>query len=107
MAVPHIQEEETMKMIMVVYNYSIDEELMDALKECGVEGYTHFSRVTGNGGQGPHRGDNIWPALNNVLYIAVPTDKFAKKILSVIKELKGRFKSEGIQAWSWTVDAEV
>lgn len=96
-----------MKMIMVVYNHSVDEELMDVLKECGIEYYTHFARATGVGKQGPHMGDNIWPSLNNVLYLAVPTETAAKKVLAGIKQLKARFKDEGVQAWAWKIDSEV
>ncbi len=96
-----------MKMIMVVYNHSLDEELMDVLKECGVEFHTHFARATGVGGQGPHMGDNIWPSLNNVLYVMVQTESLAKKVLAGIKELKSHFKTEGIQAWAWKIDSEV
>ena len=96
-----------MKMIMIVYNYALQDEFLEALDECGVGGYTHIERATGRGNQGFHLGNVVWPVYNNVAFIAVPTEKLAKTVLSAVKEFKERFKGEGVQAWTWKVDNEV
>ena len=96
-----------MKMVMIVYNYALQEEFLEMLDECGIAGYTHIERVTGSGNQGLHLGDVVWPVFNNVAFIAVPTEKLAKSVLTAVKDFKDRFKGEGIQAWSWKIDNEV
>jgi len=96
-----------MKMIMIVYNHSVHGELLEELTSVGVKYHTCIHRVTGVGGQGPHMGDNIWPSINNILYVAATTDALAKKVLAAVKDIKSRFREEGIQAWIWKVDAEI
>jgi hypothetical protein len=94
-------------MIMIVYAHSVHGELLEELTACGVKYHTCIHDATGVGGRGPHMGDKIWPSTNNILYIAATTEGLAKKILTAIKDVKSRFREEGIQAWIWKVDEEL
>ena len=96
-----------MKMIMIVYNYSVHAELLEELKTCGVKYHTCIEKVSGVGGRGPRMGDNIWPGINNVMYVAATKEALAKKVIEAVKDVKSRFREEGIQAWLWNVDAEI
>jgi len=87
-----------MKMLMITYNHALDEEMMDVLKESGVEGYTKISGITGSGESGPHMGTNIWPATNNVLFIAVTATQ-RKRLQKAGKELSDSFPGEGMRGF--------
>ena len=90
-----------MKMIFIVYNAAISEEVMEALQEIGVENYTKWDRVLGKGPiSGPHFDSDIWPGVNSMLAIAVEDEK-KDKIMTKIKELKSKesIAREGIGAF--------
>jgi len=87
------------KMVMVVYNEAIDMEVMEILKNCGLENYTKVASVYGRGTtSGTHLGNDIWPGRNNVLYIACAESQ-AKQILSCVRELRKKLGHEGIKAF--------
>lgn len=96
-----------MKMIMITYNHSVHEELLERLTSVGMKYHTCIQQTTGIGGKGPHMGTNIWPSTNNIMYIAITTESLGKKVLEAVKDLKSRFREEGIQAWVWKIDAEL
>ena len=88
-----------MKLIMIAYSRSVDEEIMEILQANSVEGYTKWTRVLGKGkSSGPHLGDHVWPKLNNVLAVAVPDDKVTP-VLSGVREMRERIASEGVKAF--------
>jgi len=90
-----------MKMIFIVYNAAISEEVMESLKEIGVENYTKWDRVLGKGPiSGPHFDSDVWPGVNSMLAIAVEDEK-KDKIMTKVKELKSResIAKEGIGAF--------
>lgn len=89
------------KMVMVVYNEAIDDEVMEALGNCSLENYTKINGVFGRGAaSGIHLGNDIWPGRNNILYAACPEAQ-AKQLLSVVKELRKKLDKEGIKAFVW------
>ena len=57
--------------VFVIYDRAIDEEVLSALGECGIGTYTRWHNASGVGSTGPHQGDNVWPALNNVLMAVI------------------------------------
>jgi len=64
--------------VFVVYDRSIDEEVLGALGECGVASYTRWHNASGVGSTGPHQGDHVWPALNNVLLAVIDAQEQAR-----------------------------
>jgi nitrogen regulatory protein PII len=88
-----------MKMVMIVYNEALDEEVMQTLGHCGLENYTKLAGVFGRGTtSGTHLGNDIWPGRNNVLYVACRQDE-AKNMLSCVEELRQKLGREGIKAF--------
>jgi nitrogen regulatory protein PII len=90
-----------MKMIFIVYNAAVAEEVMEALGEIGVENYTKWDRVLGKGAfSGSHFDSDVWPGVNNMLAVAVE-DGTGDKILVKLRELKGKeyLRKEGIRAF--------
>lgn len=88
-----------MKMVMITYNEAMDEEVMELINSCDVKGYTKSTGVFGMGvASGTHRGDDIWPGLNNILYVACEQDQ-AKRILSGVMQLRKTYAKEGLKAF--------
>lgn len=90
-----------MKLILIVYNAAISEEVMEALGEIGVENYTKWDRVLGKGPiSGSHFDSDIWPGVNSMLAIAVEDEK-KNRIMAKVRELKSKeaLSKEGIGAF--------
>jgi len=90
-----------MKMVLLVYNTAISEEVMKALGEIGVENYTKWDRVLGKGKtSGTHLDSDVWPGVNSMLAIAVEDEK-KNEVMAKVKELKSKesIAGEGIGAF--------
>ena len=88
-----------MKMIFIMYNIAINDEVMEIMKKAGIENYTRWERVTGVGKiRGLHMGTHVWPAVNSVLAVAVEDDK-KDKLIEQIKEARKKLGKEGIKAF--------
>lgn len=90
-----------MKMVLIVYNAAIEEEVMEALKEIGVENYTKWDKVLGKGPiSGSHFDSDVWPGVNSMLAIAVEDEK-KDRIMAKVRELKSKesIAKEGIGAF--------
>ena len=61
--------------VFIIYDRAIDEEILDTLSGCCIEKYTRWHDASGVGESGPHLGDHIWPALNNVMMAVVEAEK--------------------------------
>ena len=88
-----------MKMVMVTYNEAIDVEVMEVLNGCGLVDYTKVTRVYGKGtASGTHLGDQIWPGLNCLLYVACD-DAQAKQVVLGVTNLRKTLGKEGVKAF--------
>jgi len=88
-----------MKMVMLTYNEAIDVDVMEVLNGCGIFNYTKITRVYGKGTtSGTHLGDQIWPGLNYILYVACE-DTQAKQVVLGITNLRKTLGKEGVKAF--------
>ncbi|MEI6831998.1 MAG: PG0541 family transporter-associated protein [Candidatus Omnitrophota bacterium] len=88
-----------MKMVMIVYNEALDNEVMEILKDCALKSYTKITEVFGCGiSSGTHLGTDIWPGRNNILYVACE-EKESKQIITSVKEIRKNLGVEGIKAF--------
>jgi hypothetical protein len=86
-------------MVMIIYNEALDNEVMDILKDCKLGSYSKVSGTFGTGkSSGSHMGTDIWPGLNNILYVACESQE-ALGIVSQIKSLRKSLGHEGIKAF--------
>lgn len=93
-----------MKMVMLVYNEAIDDEIMETLENCTLKNYTKIKGVFGKGTtSGTHLGDDIWPGRNNILYVAC-REAEAKQMLTCVKELRRKLGKEGVKAFAWNIE---
>jgi nitrogen regulatory protein PII len=88
-----------MKMVMVVYNEALDNEIMEILDSCAMKNYTKITEVFGCGtSSGTHLGTDIWPGRNNLLYVACE-EAVGKKIIVAVGQLRKSLGVEGIKAF--------
>jgi len=93
-----------MKMVFIMYNIAINEEIMQILKRVGIKEYTRWERATGCGkNSGPHLGNHIWPAVNSVLAVALEDDK-KDRLIERIKEIRQKLGKAGIKAFVLPVE---
>jgi hypothetical protein len=83
--------------VFVIYDRAIDEEVLSAVQECGIQSYTRWHNATGVGSTGPHQGDNVWPALNNVL-MAVIDPQERDRTMERLRSLREDFPYTGLRA---------
>jgi len=85
-------------MVFIAYDRAIDEEVLDILGNLNIEHYTKWKDITGVGKNGPHFGDHVWPALNNIT-MAVVEEEVKDRLLQMIKDLQGSFPFVGLRAF--------
>ncbi len=86
-------------MVMIAYNEAVDAEVMEVLNAAGTPNYTKMHSVFGKGTtSGTHLGDDIWPGLNNTLFIAC-NDKQARVLLEGVRQLRKELGKEGVKAF--------
>ena len=80
-----------MKLIFLIYDTGVDEQIDDLITKLDISGYTKIFDAQGLGGAGKKIGNAVFPGLNNVLLINLSEEKL--KILSEeIKKLKSTFR---------------
>ncbi len=95
-----------MKLIFLVYNISIEEDVRILLRNQRVEGFTQWPRLLGRGkSTGPRMDDNVWPGANSAILAVVPDEK-APALMEAIQKLReGDARREGIKAFQIPVEA--
>lgn len=93
-----------MKLVLIVYNEAIDDEVMEQLDAAGVDGYTKWTDVLGKGRRsGPHLLSHVWPKGNNVL-LTVVADDVASRLLAELRHLRETMGKEGVKAFAVNVE---
>jgi len=86
-----------MKLIFLVYDVVIENEVMEELKKAEVKAYTKLPSVHGAGTHSvPHLDSHVWPGINQGLFIAIEEEK-KDRVLNRMKELKSIYKKEGLK----------
>jgi hypothetical protein len=93
-----------MRLLIVVYDHGIDETLMERLEAAGVRHWTKTFDAHGEGESGRKMGDQIWPGMNNVLYLQLEDDR-VREVAAAIRDLQEAYKlPPGITMWSVPVE---
>lgn len=79
-----------MKMVLVIYEAGIDEDLQGTLDAAGVSAYTKLTDATGSGRAGRRLGTQVWPGTNNLLWMAVP-DEAVGDLVSRLRALRASY----------------
>jgi hypothetical protein len=83
--------------IEIIANRSVEENLLDALKDEGAgKFYTKYPNALGVGASGPRMGDAIWPEENFVMVVWCEEDE-ARAIARAVARVKEHFPGEGVK----------
>ena len=84
----------------IIANHSIEEDILDALRQRGVgKYYTKIPSVQGIGSSDPRLGDHIWPEENFLLILYCDAAQ-GDRIVEAVREVKSRFDGEGIKVYA-------
>src|SRR2546427_11670810 len=86
-----------MKMVLVIYDAGIDEDLRGVLDEAQIDEYTKLAGATGAGRKGHPFGPPIWPGTNNLLWIALPDERGSRLIIQLDAPKKADLKTHALQ----------
>lgn len=93
-----------MKMIMIVYNEALEEDVMELLRKEGQDSFTQFTKVKGKGKlSGPHMMTHIWPKANNLIIVCVENEK-AARIMESIRKTRHTVGKMGLKAFMWQIE---
>jgi hypothetical protein len=85
--------------LFVIYDRALDNEVLEALADCSLERFTRWHDASGVGSTGPHLGDNVWPAMNNVLLVLTEEAK-REEVLDRLRALREEFPYTGLRAFA-------
>lgn len=96
-----------MKMFLIIYCEAADEDVITALKETGIHGYTKMVEARGEGTETePKLGTHCWPGKNNVVILAVADEEVAR-INERIRLLKTEHPRAGIRSFLMPMEENV
>ncbi len=88
-----------MKMFLIIYCEAADEDVIAALKEAGIHGYTKMVEAQGEGTESePKLGTHCWPGKNNILFMALPDDEISR-IRERVRDLKKKHPRAGVRSF--------
>ncbi|GHV71555.1 hypothetical protein AGMMS49928_23880 [Spirochaetia bacterium] len=90
--------------IEIIANRSVEENLLEALKDEGAgKFYTKYPNVFGVGSSGPRMGDAIWPEENFAMVIWCEEEE-ARGIARAVAAVKKHFSDEGLKIFGLPED---
>ena len=88
-----------MMRLEIIANHSVEENILEALKNNGVgKYYTKYPTIYGVGTSGPRMGDSIWPEENFALVIWCDEEE-ALLIQKAVLIVKDQFPGEGVKVF--------
>jgi nitrogen regulatory protein PII len=92
-----------MKMLFIVYDVELDEDVMETLKACCIRGYTKWDRVLGKGEKSnPKLDDAVWPGYNCTIAVAVE-DSIEDETIKALTGLSDKLEGKGFKAFELPV----
>jgi len=97
----------TGEMVLVIFNSSIEDEMMEALREAGMTCYTKFVNVQGVGSCSDPRLDcHVWPGTNTMFLICVDSEN-TERILQALRKMKEIHNAEGVKAFVLPITSSI
>ena len=95
-----------MKMLLVVFNVSIEDEVKALFAREGAVCFTQWPRLLGVGQSTGARFDNsVWPGANSALFTVLEDEK-ARRLMAAVDALRrGDARREGLKAFLLNVEA--
>lgn len=91
-----------MKTIFIVYDQAHQDNVVEALNDSNVRGYSFFEQVGGRGTKTgePHLGSHAWPSMNSSI-ITIVEDTQVEPLLKRLKQLDVDNPMLGMRAFVW------
>lgn len=88
-----------MKLLLMIYDVELDEDVMETISTCCVTGYTKWDRVLGKGKRSdPKLDDAVWPGFNCAIAVAVE-DNVEEDVIKTIELLSERLGGKGFKVF--------
>ncbi len=96
-----------MKSILITFDISHKEALINMLTHNSCRGYTFFDQVQGRGSVNgePHIGSHAWPSMGGAI-IAVVEDGKVPALLKEIKAIDKQTPMLGLRAFVWNIEEQ-
>jgi nitrogen regulatory protein PII len=95
------------ELVLVIFNSSIEDEMMGALEEAGMTRYTKLANVQGVGEfSEPRLDSHVWPGTNTMLLICVDSDT-RERVLQAVGRMRDVHKEEGVKVFVLPVTASI
>jgi hypothetical protein len=95
------------EIVLVIYNSSIEEEVLEALDKAGMHHYTKFVNIQGVGEcSDPRLNSHVWPGTNSMLLVCLPAGE-RECLLEAVRALKDNHREEGVTAFVLPVISQV
>ena len=97
-----------MKSVLISYDQAHQENILEALNETSVRGYTFFEGVGGRGSKTgePHLGSHAWPSMNSAI-ITVIEDSQVEPLLKRLRTLDVDNPLLGLRAFVWNIEQSI
>ena len=91
-----------MKTVFIAYDQAHQQNVIDALNDTSVRGYTFFEQAGGRGTKGgdPHLGSQAWPSMNSAILTVVEDDR-VEPLLQRLQQLDTDNPMLGLRAFVW------
>jgi hypothetical protein len=95
------------EMILVVFNSSIEEEIVDALRSAGMTCFTKVPDIQGTGTcSEPRLDSHVWPG-TNTMFMIIADSADREPILDAVRRMKEIHREEGVSAFVLPVTGTV
>jgi hypothetical protein len=95
------------EMILVVFNSSIEDEVLEALRGAGMDCYTKLPGIQGAGScSEPRLDSHVWPG-TNTMYLIVVDAGGREPILEAVRRIKEVHREEGVSAFVLPVTTSI
>jgi Nitrogen regulatory protein P-II len=84
-----VEKSVPVKIVMLIFRDSLDDDIRNLLKEFGVKAFTEMHNVTGLGETGAAFHSFAWPGCNSMILAAMP-EKDADRLIKGVREFRDR-----------------
>ena len=95
-----------LKLVTIYANISIAEDVLDAFHALGIEFYTQFPRIVGNGpATGPRLDSHVWPGANTGFQV-VADEALVSRLMDRLQEMRDSDmgKQSGLYAFQTAIE---
>lgn len=97
-----------MKAVFIAYNQAHEDDVLTAMRELDIKGFTGWPSLVGAGQRGgePHFGSHAWPTLNGAL-LTVIDDSKVDTLLVRLRDIDAASPQLGLRAFIWAVEQAI